>query len=187
MLTVKDFILYNSPCLFCNLPGTLTIRSSGTSNDRAVSIKKPSLSSEDIEVYLKITYASSLNLKINHTHNRFNSNNWQALTKYLKEYKMSMAMRCDTCGCFIKSKILQFDLDKKIIKPLEISQERLHVQNNDTFISLNSSYLDNQSILTATTKGKDGTTILKLPLNPLKKFKDREHFIKKMKTLLLFV
>jgi hypothetical protein len=189
MLTVKDFIGYNNPCFFCKTPIDLKIRSTNASNDRSISIK-PDLSSEILDLALKVTYVGTLNLKINHTHNRFNSNNFKDLTAYLKDYKLSMSLRCNKCGTTIKSKNLQFDLVNQIIKPLEISSEVLNVIGKGTFYSLVSNFQKNISILSATPMqlGKNNyTTILDLPLQPLSKFDSPEHFIKKMKTLLLFI
>lgn len=186
MLTVKDFIVYNNPCFFCQKPIELLIRSTSVSNSRSVRIKNPNLDANTLDIDLKITYISSLNLKINHTHNRFISNDSRALTEYLREYKISLMLQCPSCGTHIKSGPLQFDLDKLIIKPLEIVSEILHVWDNGTFYSITTTMSEKKSILTATTTGRPGSTVLKLPLQPLKKFKTREAFLKKMKTLLLF-
>ena len=186
MLTVKDFILYNNPCRFCQKPIELLIRSNSVSNSKSVRIKNPDLNTNILDVDLKITYISSLNLKINHTHNRFISNDLRALTEYLKEYKISLMLQCPSCGTHIKSGPLQFDLNKLIIKPLEITSEILHLWDNGTYYSITTTVSEKKSILTATTSGRPESTVLKLPPQPLKKFKTSDDFLKKMKTLLLF-
>ncbi len=191
MLTVKDFIIYNNPCFFCRKPVDLLIRSVNVDDNRSTRIKNLNLDPEFLEVDLKITYSSILNLKINHTHNHFISNDLKDLTTYLKKYKISLMLQCSSCGTTIKSEIMQFDFDKQIIKPLKISSEILHVWDNGTFYSISTNMSENKSILTATTGSssesrKPGSTVLKLPLQPLKKFKTPELLLKKMKTLLLF-
>lgn len=169
----------------------MIIRSINVTDSQSVRIKDFNLTSEILEVDLKITYTSTLNLKINHTHNRFISNDLKALTAYLEKYRLLLMLQCPTCGTVITSTKMQFDFDKQIIKPLEINTEKLHHWNNGTFYSIATNMSEKKSVLTATTSAssgsqKPGSTILKLPLQPLKKFKTPEHFLKKMKTLLLF-
>lgn len=194
MLTVKDFIKYNNPCFFCKTPIELLIRSSSQKNTSSVRIKNTNLDANTLDFDIKITYLSILNLKINHTHNRFISNDVKALTEYLREYSMSFILQCANCGTHIYSKNLEFDINKQLIKPLTISMERLHYVYNGTLYSLISKPTENSSLLTASTGAlsrfthglSPGYTTLNLKYLPLKYFKDPDHFIQKMKTYLIF-
>lgn len=185
--TIKDFISYNNPCFSCNNQKILKIVSSPIKENIVGGgvLLNPTISSTFLEVDLKITYLYSLKLKISHTSNKIIISNIDDLTKYLEQHTLYFVSRCNCCGTRISSNILTFDLTKSFVKPLSIESEIICVKEGESFFILKSYFAQNKSNLIINKKDSDPIE-LSLPLYPLLKFKNRDHFLSKMKMLALF-
>lgn len=76
-------------------------------------------------------------------------------------------------------------MKKGFIKPVSINRELLFVEENNNLFCFYSYSDKNMSHLLVHNKGA-GPLEIKMPFHPLEKFKDRNHFLSKMKTLMLF-
>jgi len=201
LLTLKDFIAYNNPCFSCQESAFFRIIARKLDDPMAEHQMKagpgrgiiihPVVTPELVDMDLKVNYADgTLNL---HKSNKILSN-IDALTDYLSEYIMYATSKCTRCGSYVRSNYMEFDLDKKIVKPLSIRKEFLLIEEKDKMYSFTSFY-DVQESLLVVSKVDDSLSKvigyidpieLKMPLQPLCKFKNKQAFISKMKTLLLF-
>jgi len=203
LLTFKDFIIYNNPCFSCQenalfkiiaikLDDSMARIPMETVPGRGI-ILYPLVTPQLVDMDLKINYVDGIsNLKILHKSNKIISN-IDVLTDYLSEHMLYAISKCGRCGSYIQSNYLEFDLNMKIVKPLSIRKEFVLIEKNNKMYSLSSNYSTQESILrVAKIDSSDRETVykdlieLKMPLQPLYKFKDKEVFISKIKTLLLF-
>src|SRR5258705_409454 len=84
--TVKDFITYNNPCFSCSNKVSIKIGVVGTASHNDIIYLSPTVSVESTNIVLKITYTSSLKLKIFNKSNKAQTTSVQDLTKYLQEH-----------------------------------------------------------------------------------------------------
>lgn len=201
--TVKDFITYNNPCFGCGKKITFKIAWYNTDEMGPVasSYLRPIVLANYTEVDLKITYIDAVKLYIFHKDNKILSNNQSGLTKYLSNHKLSLSATC-TCYSEIESDILDFHLttEHQYVAAVEIRSERLVVTDKNSTYRLYSSFPDNKSTLMVYKSNTDEPssslpntkpstsqpTTIEMPLIPKYKFRNKEHFIEKMKTYILF-
>lgn len=191
--TVKDFITYNNPCFGCEKKITFRIgfyKDSEYSSPIA-SYLRPIVLANYTEVDLKISYTDMVKLYIFHKDNKILSNNQSGLTKYLGEHKLFLSSTC-TCHAEIESEPLDFHLiaDKQYVSAVQIRSERLVVTDPDNMYQFYSSFLDKKSTLMVYKQNTDQPTSqplsIEMPLIPKYKFRNKEHFLDKMKTYILF-
>lgn len=197
--TVKDFITYNNPCFSCGNKISFYI---GTESYQAIildpkfpvgsthpTFMRPIVSTEYSELDLKISYNDSLNLRIYHKSNKIDSNNIQKLFEYLKAHRIILQSRCDKCYTCIESNDLLFNYDKGFIYPATIKSERILVSDDENMYHMYSWFSTNKTDLTIDKINRVlpvSSSHLKLPLLPLYKFKNKQHFIDKIRTYLTF-
>jgi hypothetical protein len=186
--TVKDFITYNSPCFSCGSKISFKIGVSFIKNRQPSTYLVPIVSSDFIEIDLKINYNNGLKLKILPKTNKFTVSSMKGLTTYLEKHNLFLRSYCDNCRTCIDSQFLEFNLLKEFIKPVEISDERLFVRNNNYKYELYSYFTHSYSVLIISdqTNIANNSIRIELPLLPMYKLKNKEHFIKKVKTYILF-
>ncbi len=193
--TVKDFITYNNPCFSCNNKinfyvgvrkiGEIgySIAPSATTSLRAVITK------ELTELDLRTNYANQLSLQIYHKSNKIKTNNLETFKDFISNYEMFLQSRCTGCYTSIESNILVVDLKKELVLPTTIRSENLQVVDNKNLYSVYSFFEDDKSQLIIDKLDRKYTAApskLSLPLMPLYLFKDKEHFVSKIKKYLLF-
>ena len=196
-LTVKDFITYNNPCFSCGKKITFKVGFYNTDEMGPVhsSFLRPVVMANYTEIDLKITYIDAVKLYIFHKDNKILSNNQSGLTKYLNEHKLFLSSTC-TCHTEMESETLDFHLvtEHQRVAAVNIKYERLMVNDGDNVYQFNSSFLDKKSTLivykreeqTGHTLGAPAPTVIEMPLIPKYKFKNKDHFLEKMKTYILF-
>lgn len=155
----------------------------------------PLVSPEYTEIDLKITYRSHLHLKIDNKTNKFHTNNLTELTKYLHDHDVFLRSQC-TCyttieGCYttIEGSSLEFNVGKGFVKPFGVAKEVLVINDGTNMYFLHTTFREQRSILEVTRLDRALPLTpcrLVLPATSLRKFKNREHFINKMKTYLTF-
>lgn len=187
--TIKDFIAYNNPCLNCNESISLTFSGSGyrditESSPISIFSLRPFVSSKYTEVNLSVTYNNLLKVIIDHKTNSFSSNNIEALKSYMELHRIYLFSSCNKCGTNITSKYLEFDFDKNLINATEIETENIIVIDGSVSYNLYSDFIDNETILSVLNDSSDFR--IKLSLLPKYKFKNKQHFIDKIKTYLTF-
>lgn len=124
-----------------------------------------------------------------HKNNKILTNSQQGLTSYLSTHKLFLQSTCDRCYTHIESQFLDFDLDKSVLAAVNISFERLMVSDKENSYQMNSYFLTNKSnlIVDRIDKARPLTPVnLELPLLPKYRIRNRQHFIDKMRTYLLF-
>ena len=192
--TVKDFILYNNPCISCGEKillefASLDTRHSSKTSKEDVVILKPFVKNERTEVDLKISYTSSINLRIDHKSNKFLSSNFEGLTDYLNKYKLYLRTRCNKCYSYIDSHFLEFNIARGFIKPVSISSEYFIIQDASYMYHIRSNSWESKTIVVV--DRIDKTTPVSpirfdLPIILLSKFKNKENIINKIKTYITF-
>jgi hypothetical protein len=182
--TVKDFIAYNNPCFSCDSKINFNIGFLDLSAKTDASYLRPTVFPDYTEVVLKITYSDSLRLFIFHRTNKILTDNNQALTKYLDSHKLFLSSTCGTCLTQIESQYLEFNLQKKFIAAVGLNTERLIVGDGYQVFQIHSYHLANKSKLTV--DSSKSSVQLDLPILPLYKFKNKKHFLEKIKTYLIF-
>jgi hypothetical protein len=188
--TVKDFISYNAPCFSCQSKvtikiGVMTIEST----DFNIALLSPVISNNSTDIDLKINYNNSLTLKIFHKTNKFQASSMKGLTEYLAGHKLFLRTNCDHCYTKVESQYLEFNLLKGFIKPAGVSNELLIVNDGSNLYQVHSSFIEEKSLVIVDRINKTTPITplrLELPLLPLYKLKDRQHFIDKIKTYLIF-
>ena len=187
--TVKDFIAYNNPCFSCGRPVNFRIGFFDLETKADNSYLRPTVTLNYTEIDLKISYRDSLKLYIFHKTNKILTDSNQGLTKYLSSRKLFLSSSCDKCLTQIESQYLDFNVDKGYVAAVGIATERLIVEDKHNRYQIDSFFMADKSKLVV--DRIDRTTPLspmqlELPLLPKYRFKNKEHFLHKMKTYITF-
>lgn len=185
--TVKDFITYSGPCFSCQSKISFKIGSSSSTQPIAAYLV-PVVTNDFIDVDLKINYNNGLSLRIFTKTNKFTASSIKGLTKYLEKHKLFLRSSCDKCRTCVDSKTLDFNLLKEFIAPVGISDEQLIVKDSKYLYELYSSFEAGYSalIINPTNSQSINSIRMELPLLPMYKLKNKERFIEKVKTYILF-
>lgn len=187
--TVADFIAYNNPCFSCDNQINFKIGFLDLESRADVSYLRPTVTPNYTEIDLVITYSDALKLYIFHKTNKILTNNQQGLTRYLSGHKLFLHSACDKCYTQVESQYLDFNLNKGFVNAVGISTERLIVMDNRNIYQINSFFMADKSHLTVDRIDKTqplSPTTMDLPLLPKYRFRDKKHFLEKMKTYILF-
>lgn len=188
--TVKDFITYNNPCFSCGNQINFRIGFLDLETKADISYLRPVVGPQYTEVDLIIKYANqdALKLYIFHKTNKILTNSQQGLTKYLSSRKLFLTSSCDRCYTKIESQYLDFNLDKGFVAAVGISTERIMVNDGDSLYQIDSHFMAEKSrlVVSRLDSAKMSPFRLDLPLIPKYRFKDKAHFIQKMKTYITF-
>jgi hypothetical protein len=186
--TVKDFIEYNGPCFSCDNPINFKIGFQGLNNADA-SFLRPTVTATYTEIDLRITYNNSLQLFIFHQTNKILTNDPGALTEYLSSHKLFLSSTCDHCLSLIESQFLDFHISQGYVAAVGISNERLLVKDKGSLYQINTSMILDKSLIVVDRIDKTrpiSPFTLELPALPLYRFKDKQHFLDKIKKYILF-
>ena len=187
--TVADFIAYNNPCFSCDNQINFKIGFLDLETKADISYLRPTVGPTYTEIDLLITYSDALKLYIFHKSNKILTNSQQGLTRYLSSHKLFLHSTCDRCYTQIESQYLDFNLNKGFVAATGISSERLMVTDEHNLYQINSYFMANKSNLIVDSIDKTrplSPTKLELPLIPKYRFRDKKHFLEKMKTYVLF-
>lgn len=187
--TVKDFIAYNNPCFNCGRPINFKVSFVDLDDTKEISSLRPIVTSYYTEIDLLITYSDALKLYIFHKTNKFSTNNHVALTNYLSRHKLFLTSSCDRCYTMIESQYLDFNMEKNQVDAVGLAFERLMVNDGYSIYQINSFFSANKSSLVVDKIDRVkplSPLTLELPLLPKFRFRDKEHFIEKMKTYITF-
>ncbi|MGI0058803.1 MAG: hypothetical protein ACREBJ_03460 [Nitrosotalea sp.] len=150
---------------------------------------RPTVTSNYTEIDLIITYSDLLKLYIFHKTNKILTNSNQGLTKYLSSHKLFLSSACDGCLTRIDSQYLEFNVDKGYMAATGINTEMLIVEDKTNRYHINSFFMADKSVLTVDRIDKATPVYplqIELPLLPKYRFKNKEHFLNKMKTYITF-
>jgi hypothetical protein len=187
--TVKDFIDYNGPCFSCGNPINFKVGFLDLETKADASYLRPTVTANYTEIDLRITYENSLKLYIFHKTNKILTNSNQALTKYLSSRKLFLSSVCDKCLTQIESQYLDFNVEKGFVSATAIATERLLVMDSHNLYQINSFFMANKSVLTVDKLDKTtplSPLTLELPLLPKYRFRNKDHFLRKVKTYITF-
>lgn len=195
--TVKDFITYNGPCFSCQSKITFEIGVFNTKSKQVPAVYlTPTITNESIDIDLKINYRDSLSLRVFTKTNKFTTSSVKSLNKYLDEHGLFLRSKCDNCKTSVDSEAIEFNILKQFIAPVAISDERLVVRDDKHQYELYSSFKPGDQggsiaiISSLNAAGKNNTQNkfirIDLPLLPIYKLKNKERFIQKMKTYIVF-
>jgi len=187
--TVKDFITYNSPCFSCDEKISFSIVSTTLQGPADIVHLRPTVNPDHISVDLKITYNQTLSLKIQNKTNAIFYNDNKGVADYIYSHRLFLTSSCNKCLTKIESQFLEFNLSNGYIKPVGIARESLIVSDATHRYHVYSTTISDKSVITMDRIDKPipiSPVRIETPLLPLYRFKDRQHFINKMKTFLIF-
>jgi hypothetical protein len=191
--TFKDFILYNSPCFSCGNKVNFQLIASRTSGSEDSHSLRARINGEVTELDLAITYNSTLKLGVFNKSNRIICTTPVDLKRYLIDYNLMMELNCSHCRTHIETRFLEFNLDRGFIKPVGIAYEYIQISEKETMYRLQSDFRDpamSKLYVCSAEMGdflRTGNEInINLPLIPMYSFKNREHFLNKIKTYVVF-
>jgi len=181
--TVKDFLKLNSPCYGCGekIKITVGVDSEGLSRVNLNLTIAPA----GYTIPLSITYNNNLKLIIDPKTNKYLSSNIQYFVEYIKNRKICLTTQCDHCQTSMTSKYLDFNLMGSYIKPVGIAVQYIVLNDKNNRYVIYSDFGSEQSDIAVSSVGTS-VSHLNLTLLPHYRFKDKEHFISKIKTYLLF-
>jgi len=188
--TVKNFILYNSPCFNCKNEISFYFEIDPINDYGRVS-KRALVTTNYTEVELVIHYANNLKIKIDHKTNKYTASSEPALTEYLSKFKLSLHSRCDRCFSDIVSNRLEFNSKMGFIHPVTLNSENFIIEDKNTTYNVYT-YFDGKPQTRLYMARTDPVTKMVspsqmvLPLIPLYKFKTKSKFLNKIKTYLTF-
>jgi hypothetical protein len=186
--TVKDFIAYNNPCFNCNNPINFTMETGTKTSDSRV--LRPVVGPEYTEVNLRVNYSNSITLFIFHKTNKILSNNNQLLMEYLDEHQINLISYCAKCSTRVFSNPLKFHVDKSYVEAVGLENEYIAISHAGVLYHLNTDFSHDRTLLTIfpkpNTKSGGAQSTMDLPLLPKYRFKNKAHFIDKIKTYILF-
>lgn len=192
--TVKDFILYNSPCFNCKNEISFYFEIDPINDYGRVS-KRALVTSDYTEVELIVHYANNLKIKIDHKTNKYTTSNQSQLTAYLEKFSLSLHTRCDRCFTDIMTNKLEFNSKMGFIHPVTLTVESFVVDDKNTRYSIYTYFTDlanskKQTCLymsrTDPSTKQVSSSQITLPMLPIYKFKTKAKFLSKIKTYLTF-
>jgi hypothetical protein len=182
--TVKDFIKLNSPCYGCGNKVSIHV---GAHMDNTIPINlNMSITSIKYVIPLSITYNNNLSLTIDPKTNRYLVTSNSDFIKYIKDHNIYLTVDCDKCYTFMASRYLEFDLAGGYIRPVSIRSQSIILFDKNNKYMINSYFLAGETTITVFSLKNGTASDLKLPLLPHYRFKNKENFIEKIKTYILF-
>lgn len=154
--------------------------------DFDVSHLKPRVSKDFTVIDLRIAWATTLTLSIDHKTNKFATNDMTALTGYLDRNELSLDCQCANCHSAVYTGVLNFSA-QGYLRAVELAEESINVTVDKKIYHFYCNYRAGLSRFFISTG--DGFTLpfsLETQLVPRSKFKNREELINKMKTYALF-
>lgn len=189
IFTFKDFIAYNNPCFSCGDKINFSIVSCPITEPGKVQLR-PTVRPDSVTVDLKISYNQSLQLQILMPSNQFLISDRKAFADYIFSNRLYLNSHCNRCFTTLETHFLEFNFDKGFIKPVGMSRESLVVSDNTHRYHIYSSFFSEKSTIVMDRIDRPipiSPVKFEAPLLPLYRFRDREHFITKMKTYLIFL
>jgi hypothetical protein len=185
--TVKDFINHNAPCFGCGKPVVLQMQMFHNEPWGQDALLNCKAGKNFLTIDLSLRYHDFLKLTIDYKTNHFATNNFDHLTKFLSDCMLKLVCHCDACKTTMHSNILDFNLEKKFIKPFGIQQEIIVMSDSKNMYQVYSDYDQNKSVIFIDDVKMANVPIrLDTPLIPRFKFKNKEKLIEKLKTYALF-
>lgn len=184
LFTLKDFILYNTPCFSCG--SKISVHLDVLNNKTGIfSQIKPIVDGKFITFKLIIGYSNNLYIILDTVSNTFGSNNFKHLSSYLQDKSLWINTCCRKCTTNTQSNCLNININKKFIKPLTIKSEQVHIKTKQDSYIVNSD-LDNDTGVIFVIRDKNQVLELKVRALPMYKFKNKEALLLKIKNYILF-
>jgi len=183
--SLKDFVLYNSPCFGCDNLMTFQIGCE-VMDDNLITYLTPKLCKEYTTIELHLGWNNSLILTIDHKTNKFATNDQTAFAKYLQNHNLFLRCECDKCHTASWTDMLNF-ASQGFMRAVGLNTETVNVSAGDYIYNLYSDYNGNASqFFIIKNDGFSEAIIINTTLVPRSKFKNRDHLFQKMKTYVLF-
>jgi hypothetical protein len=185
--TVKDFITYNNPCFSCGESILFRIGVYLANGD--IGYIRPTVMQGYTVIDLKVSYNNRLQLLIFHQSNKIISSNITDLTDYINSNQLFLSSHCNKCFSTIDSEQLEFNLEDSFIKPVSLATETIFINDESNAYHIYTSFENDKSSITVDKNDKSAPPKpirFKSQAMPLHKFKNKEHFINKLKTYIIF-
>ena len=183
-LTVKDFIHYFNTCINCESQCNIEFINVN-STIRKINKIKPFFEKDTVNIRLKNNYHNKLDLCIYYITNKFSSNNFVYLKKYLLDSKLYIEYRCTDCKSIARTNSLSFDHSMKFIKPISVQKETILIKSETDEYTIQSNYIDNTTIVFVNSI-KNKEKIDRYNFSLIKRPFSKEEVLKKIKSYILF-
>lgn len=198
-MTVKDFIEYGGPCLECGqfLSVSLCAGFPTSSNWNYIPV---TMQDGKILISLKITYYDTLIMILDPKTNRYAvTGTDEGFAAWLKEHEMYFTKNCK-CYSLVQTDSLKFNTEMCFIYPMQVICEVLMAKDHRNMYQLTNLYASPQTNTNQSYSELDITPLTKvnkiglapitepitLPIMPRPRFRDKAHFIDKIRTYLTF-
>lgn len=183
--SLKDFVLYNSPCFSCDNLMTFQIGNVMLDND-IVTYLAPKVCKEYTTIELRLGWDNNLILTIDHKTNKFATNDSSALAKYLLSHNLFLKCECDKCHTVSWTEKLSFS-SQGFVRAVSLDTDIVNIGADGNIYNLYCEYQNNISQFFISKNDRSTSPfVLNTILVPRSKFKNRAQLIAKMKTYALF-
>lgn len=183
-LTVKDFIQHFNTCINCQSQCNIEFINVNSSTSIKIKIK-PFFEEDTVNIRLKNNYHNKLDLCIYYITNRFSSNNFIYLKKYLLDSKLYIEYKCVDCKSIARTNSLSFDHSMKFIKPISLQKETIMIKSDVDEYTIQSNYIDNTTIVFVNSI-KNKEKIDRYNFSLIQRPFSKEELLKKIKSYILF-
>lgn len=195
-LTLKDFLTFYTPCLSCGAKSSLTwivtyknpkliIPSSSNNLGEFV----PTLNGKLLEIDLKVTYFNKFSFMIDIMSHSFISSNAAQFLEYLGETNCYIQLKCNKCNSQVISNNLEFDVNRRILKPITLKGEIWHIVDEENFYNVFTNMdKDESEIIVDKINSTTPLTPWRKVLEaiPINRFNNKEEFLDRIKTYMVF-
>lgn len=194
-LTLKDFLSFYTPCLGCGRKNTITwivnYKEPMTVSPSSINLGEfsPNLNGKMLEIDLKVTYFNKFSLMIDIVSHKFITSDFQQFIKYTSDTNCYFQLKCVVCNSQVMSNNLEFDINKRLLKPLTIKGEIWHMTDDENFYSIftNMDKEETEIIVDRVNATKPLTPWRRIVETlPINRFSNKEEFLDRIKTYMVF-
>lgn len=194
--TIKDFILYNGPCINC---GNKIVVNAHQIKKENLSYHKLSAHMEGNTFHIQCLSKQfknptiqidiprniyNLRFQVNYTDKSIIKKNFES---FLNDYSLCIITMCKRCLTSITSDDLVFDTNLQIVRPITIKYEKISLGTDDALYIIESNIQSGKSKLRIfDSRGRKALENIDIPLLTLGRLKDKEYAISKIKKYLIF-
>ncbi len=194
-LTLKDFLTFYTPCISCGAKASLVWivnrkDVNGLMSMGLITGEFPTnLNGKLLEINLKLTYFNKFSLMIDITSHAFISTDSAQFTQYIGESDCYIQLKCLKCNSQVLTNYLQFDLNRRILKPITIKGEQWHIMDDEHIYNIYTNMERDESEIivdkiNAPTPLSPWRKVLEsMPIN---RFNSKDDFLERIKTYMVF-
>jgi hypothetical protein len=194
-LTLKDFLSFYTPCLSCDAKNILTwivnYKTPKVLTPSNVNLGEfvPTLNGKLLEIDLKVTYFNKFSFMIDIVSHSFISSDAAQFLEYLGETNCYIQLKCAKCNSQVISNHLEFDTNRRLLKPITIKGEQWHITDEENFYNVYTNMdKDESEIIVDKINSTTPLTPWRKVLEaiPINRFNSKDDFLDRIKTYMVF-